>query len=164
MHTVDGLTVTLVGDLKNGRTVHSLVRLLSNYNILKLNYVSPESLRMPDDIINEIRKSGINQKEYTNLHDLRKVISDTDVLYVTRIQRERMDPSEYEKVDKDYCINNAMLEKSKQNMIVMHPFPRNNEINPEVDGDKRAAYFRQMEYGMFVRMALLALVRKIYIY
>ncbi len=160
MGTVNGLTVTLVGDLKNGRTVHSLVRILSHYQVT-LNYVSPNSLRMPDDIKNEIRKSGINQKEYTDLHE---VISDTDVLYVTRIQRERfLDLSEYEMVKDYYIVNNAILSNSKPHMIVMHPLPRMNEIDPEVDFDDRAAYFRQMKYGMFVRMALLALVRYRYI-
>ncbi|CAB4376032.1 unnamed protein product [Rhizophagus irregularis] len=153
--TVNGLTVTLLGDLKNGRTVHSLVRILSKYHIT-LNYVSPASLRMPDDVKNEIRKSGINQREYTDLHE---VISDTDVLYVTRIQRERfMDLSEYEMVKDAYIINNAILSNSKPQMIVMHPLPRVNEIDHEVDFDDRAAYFRQMRYGMFVRMALLALI------
>ncbi|CAG8518924.1 15113_t:CDS:10 [Funneliformis mosseae] len=153
--TVNGLTVTLVGDLKNGRTVHSLVRVLSHYHV-KLNYVSPNSLRMPDEIKNEIRKIGIDQRECTDLHE---VISSTDVLYVTRMQRERFsDLSEYEMVKDYYIINNATLSNAKPNVIVMHPLPRMNEIDPEVDFDDRAAYFRQMKYGMFVRMALLALV------
>jgi len=159
--TVNGLTVTLLGDLKNGRTVHSLVRILSKYQIT-LNYVSPISLRMPDNVKNEIRKSGIKQREYTDLHE---VISDTDVLYVTRIQRERfLDLSEYETVKNAYIINNAILSKAKQHMIVMHPLPRINEIDTEVDFDDRAAYFRQMRYGMFVRMALLSLVGFCFLY
>lgn len=141
--------------------MHSLVRILSKYHVT-LNYVSPASLRMPDDVKNEIRKSGINQREYTDLHE---VISDTDVLYVTRIQRERfLDLSEYEMIKDAYIINNAILSNSKPQMIVMHPLPRVNEIDPEVDFDDRAAYFRQMKYGMFVRMALLALVSFLTIY
>ncbi|CAG8604371.1 12599_t:CDS:10, partial [Racocetra fulgida] len=152
--TVNGLTVTLVGDLKNGRTVHSLVRVLSQYQVA-LNYVSPTSLRIPDEIKTEVRKRGVRQKEYT---DLESVLAETDVLYVTRIQRERFtDPIEYERVKDSYTINNATLSRSKPNMIVMHPLPRVNEIDPEVDFDDRAVYFRQMKYGMFVRMALLAM-------
>ncbi|CAG8597332.1 6795_t:CDS:10, partial [Cetraspora pellucida] len=153
--TVNGLTITIVGDLKNGRTVHSLVRVLSQYHVT-LNYVSPSSLRIPDEIKTEVRKTrGIRQKEYT---DLESVISETDVLYVTRIQRERFtDPVEYERVKDSFIINNATLSRSKPNMIVMHPLPRMNEIDPEVDFDDRAVYFRQMKYGMFVRMALLAM-------
>ncbi|CAH1761161.1 8334_t:CDS:10 [Entrophospora sp. SA101] len=154
--TVNGLTITLVGDLKNGRTVHSLVRILAQYHV-KLNYVSPNSLCMPTQIKNEIRKiSNIQQNEYTDLDD---IIADTDVLYVTRIQRERFsDAAEYEKIKDAYVINNSTLRKCKFQMIIMHPLPRINEIDPEVDFDERAAYFRQMRYGMFVRMALLALV------
>ncbi|CAJ0751370.1 16226_t:CDS:2, partial [Entrophospora sp. SA101] len=155
--TVNGLTITLVGDLKNGRTVHSLVRILAQYHV-KLNYVSPNSLCMPTQIKNEIRKiSNIQQNEYTDLDD---IIADTDVLYVTRIQRERFsDAAEYEKIKDAYVINNSTLRKCKFQMIIMHPLPRINEIDPEVDFDERAAYFRQMRYGMFVRMALLALER-----
>ncbi|CAG8447257.1 3648_t:CDS:2, partial [Scutellospora calospora] len=153
--TVNGLTITIVGDLKNGRTVHSLVRVLSQYQVT-LNYVSPVSLRLPDEIKMEVRKTrGIKQKEYT---DLESVIAETDVLYVTRIQRERFaDQTEYERIKDSYIINNSTLSRSKPNMIVMHPLPRVNEIDPEVDFDERAVYFRQMKYGMFVRMALLAM-------
>ncbi|KAJ3298328.1 hypothetical protein HK104_010904 [Borealophlyctis nickersoniae] len=153
--TVNGLTITMVGDLKNGRTVHSLVKLLSQYDV-KINYVSPPSLRMPDHIKSEITKLGVQQSEYTSLED---VIATTDVLYVTRIQRERFnDPEEYEAVKNSYIITNKVLLRAKQHMIVMHPLPRVNEIDPEVDFDQRAAYFRQMRYGLYVRMALLALV------
>lgn len=153
--TVNGLTITLVGDLKNGRTVHSLVKLLSMYDV-KINYVSPTSLRMPDEIIKEVAKTGIQQQEFS---DLNAVIGSTDVLYVTRIQKERFaNVDEYEKVHGSYIITNAVMQKAKPHMIVMHPLPRINEIDPEVDFDQRAAYFRQMRYGLYVRMALLALV------
>ncbi|RHZ87337.1 hypothetical protein Glove_37g74 [Diversispora epigaea] len=155
--TVNGLTITIVGDLKNGRTVHSLVRILSQYQV-SLNYVSPASLCMPEEVKAEIRKTSekIKQNEYVDLDD---VIAETDVLYMTRIQRERFDNiEEYNKVNSSYVVNNATLSKSKPHMIVMHPLPRVNEVDPEVDFDDRAAYFRQMKYGMFVRMALLALI------
>ncbi|ORX76323.1 carbamoyl-phosphate synth [Anaeromyces robustus] len=153
--TLNNLTITLVGDLKNGRTVHSLCRLLSNYQI-KINYVSPESLRMPKEIIEELNTLNIPQKEFT---DLNEVIADTDVLYVTRIQKERFENEEdYKKVFNSYVINNSVLSNAKSTMIVMHPLPRVNEISPEVDFDPRAAYFRQMKYGLYVRMALLSLV------
>ncbi|CAG8559147.1 12915_t:CDS:2 [Ambispora leptoticha] len=154
--TVNGLCVTLVGDLKNGRTVHSLVKILAQYHVT-LNYVSPTSLKMPEEVKTEVRKAGgTPQNEYT---DLNGVIAQTDVLYVTRIQRERFaDLAEYERVKNSYVVNNALLSRAKSHMIVMHPLPRVSEIDPEVDFDQRAAYFRQMRYGMFVRMALLALV------
>jgi carbamoyl-phosphate synthase/aspartate carbamoyltransferase len=153
--TVNGLTITMVGDLKHGRTVHSLVHLLSMYHVT-LNYVAPESLRMPREVWNEVEKSGTKQAEYT---ELSQVIADTDVLYVTRVQQERFtDEDEYERVKNVYRVDNALLNHAKSHMIVMHPLPRMGEIAPEVDFDQRAAYFRQMRYGLYVRMALLALV------
>lgn len=152
---VDGLTVTMLGDLKYGRTVHSLARLLSLYKI-KLNYVSPEILKMPAEIMTEIQQQGVHQSEFDDLDD---VISETDVLYVTRVQKERFsDLSEYEIVKNAFVITTETLKKAKDEMIVMHPLPRVGEISMEVDDDPRAAYFRQMEYGLYVRMALLAMV------
>ncbi|MDI6845504.1 MAG: aspartate carbamoyltransferase [Candidatus Saccharicenans sp.] len=153
---LDNLTVTMLGDLKYGRTVHSLARLLTRFDNIKLNYVSPELLRMPREVMEEVAEKGIPQKEYTVLDEVLPV---TDVLYVTRVQRERFDNlEEYEKVKDAYVITPKTLEKAKQKMIVMHPLPRVNEIDMEVDKDPRAAYFRQMEYGLYVRMALLAMV------
>ncbi|KAF9157890.1 hypothetical protein BGX20_003674, partial [Mortierella sp. AD010] len=153
--TVNGLTITLVGDLKNGRTVHSLVKLLAYYHVT-LNFVSPASLRMPDEVKGELTKVGIAFTEYS---DLNEVIADSDVVYVTRVQKERFaDLAEYERVKSAYVINNKMMSKAKTQMVVMHPLPRVTEIEPEVDFDQRAAYFRQMRYGLYVRMALLALV------
>jgi carbamoyl-phosphate synthase/aspartate carbamoyltransferase len=153
--TVNGLAITLVGDLKNGRTVHSLVRLLSMYHV-QLHYVSPPSLRMPREVVEDVAKAGIQQTEHETLD---QIIGNTDVLYVTRVQQERFDSvEEYERVKDAYRIDNALLTRAKENMIVMHPLPRVNEIAPEVDFDPRAAYFRQMRYGLYVRMALLALV------
>ncbi|RCI03295.1 hypothetical protein CU098_003521, partial [Rhizopus stolonifer] len=153
--TVNGLTVTLVGDLKNGRTVHSLVKLLSYYQVT-INYVCPESLSMPKDVVEAIEAAGIKQNFYSSLDE---VIGTTDVLYMTRIQKERFDTEDdYLRVKDAFILNNNVLSKAKSQMIVMHPLPRVNEIEPEVDFDQRAAYFRQMRYGLYVRMALLALV------
>lgn len=153
--TVNGLTITLVGDLKNGRTVHSLVKILAYYQVT-LNYVSPDSLSMPKEVMEEVEAAGVKQNVYSSLDD---VIGSTDVLYMTRIQKERFASEEEYKAVKDaYILNNDMLSKAKSQMIVMHPLPRVNEIEPEVDFDQRAAYFRQMRYGLYVRMALLALV------
>jgi aspartate carbamoyltransferase len=155
LNQVDGLTVTMLGDLKYGRTVHSLARLLSLYDI-KLNYVSPEILRMPSEIIQELNEKNIVQKEYTTLDE---VLPQTDVLYVTRVQKERFENlDEYESVKDAYVITPEVMRAAKDRMIVMHPLPRVGEISMEFDNDPRAAYFRQMEYGLYVRMALLAMV------
>ncbi len=152
---VDGLTITMLGDLKYGRTVHSLARLLSLYNV-KINYVSPDILRMPRELIEEIAAKGIPQAEYATLD---QVLPETDVLYVTRVQKERFEnPEEYERVKDSYVITPEVMKAAKQDMIVMHPLPRVNEISVDFDDDPRAAYFRQMEYGLYVRMALLAMV------
>jgi len=155
LERVDGLTVTLLGDLKNGRTVHSLARLLSLF-VVRVNYVSPEILRMPPALVEELKAKGLPQKEYT---ELEPVLAETDVLYVTRVQKERFeDPEAYERVKGAYVITPDMLRQAKDEMIVMHPLPRVGEISMEVDDDPRAAYFRQMEYGLYLRMALLAMV------
>ena len=152
---MDGLTVTMLGDLKYGRTVHSLARLLTLYNA-RLNYVSPEILRMPPEIMSEIRVKDIHQREFTSLET---ILPETDVLYVTRVQKERFtDPEAYESVKNTYVLTPEIMTHAKQHMIVMHPLPRVTEISMDVDDDPRAAYFRQMEYGLYVRMALLAMV------
>ena len=152
---VDGLTVTMVGDLKYGRTVHSLSRLLSLFDV-NLEFVSPEILRMPEEITDELGESDTAFRSHDSIE---AVIHDTDVLYVTRVQKERFgDQSGYEAVKDLFVVTPSSMEKAKQRMIVMHPLPRVNEIAMEVDDDPRAAYFRQMEYGMYVRMALLAMV------
>ena len=152
---LDNLTVTMLGDLKYGRTVHSLARLLSLYKV-KLNYVSPDILKMPKEVMDEVSQKGISQAEFDSLE---KVLLETDVLYVTRVQKERFeDPADYEKVKGAYVIDPAIMKAAKQDMIVMHPLPRVGEISVDFDDDPRAAYFRQMEYGLYVRMALLAMV------
>lgn len=152
---VDGMTVTMLGDLKYGRTVHSLARLLSLFNV-RLNYVSPDILKMPKEVMDEVGAKGIPQAEFSTLE---KVLPETDVLYVTRVQKERFeDPADYEKVKSAYVIDPVIMQAAKQDMIVMHPLPRVTEISMDFDDDPRAAYFRQMEYGLYVRMALLAMV------
>ncbi|MCC6955859.1 MAG: aspartate carbamoyltransferase [Anaerolineales bacterium] len=155
LRQVDGLTVTMLGDLKYGRTVHSLARLLSLYQV-RLNYVSPDLLRMPREIIDELGQKSVAQAEFTSLDE---ALPESDVLYVTRVQKERFeDEALYESVKGAFVITPETLTKAKDEMIVMHPLPRVGEISLEVDDDPRAAYFRQMEYGLYVRMALLALV------
>lgn len=152
---VDGLTITMVGDLKYGRTVHSLSRLLSLYDV-KLNFVSPEILRLPEEIISELESKGIPIQEDTLLN---QALTETDVLYVTRIQKERFEePQDYENVKGTYVITSQSLAVAREDLILMHPLPRVGEISMDLDDDPRAAYFRQMEYGMYVRMALLAMV------
>ena len=152
---VDGLTVTMLGDLKYGRTVHSLARLLSLF-VVRLNYISPDILRMPAELVKKLEAKGVSQKEYSTLET---VLAETDVLYVTRVQKERFENlDDYEKVKGAYVITPDTLKQSKDEMIVMHPLPRVGEISLEIDPDPRAAYFRQMEYGLYVRMALLAMV------
>jgi carbamoyl-phosphate synthase/aspartate carbamoyltransferase/dihydroorotase len=153
--TVNGLTVTMVGDLKHGRTVHSLAQLLTNYRV-HLCYVSPPQLRMPQDIVDEIHAKGIPQDFYTSLDE---ILPKTDVLYMTRIQRERFtSEEEYAAVRGSYRLTPQVLTRAKERMIVMHPLPRLDEISGEVDSDPRAAYFRQAEFGMYIRMALLTAV------
>jgi aspartate carbamoyltransferase catalytic subunit len=152
---IDGMTVTMLGDLKYGRTVHSLARLLSLFKV-RINYVSPEILRMPREVMDEVSAKGIAQAEFDSLEN---GLPETDVLYVTRVQKERFeDPAEYEKVKGAYVIDPEIMKAAKQEMIVMHPLPRVGEISVDFDDDPRAAYFRQMEYGLYVRMALLAMV------
>lgn len=152
---VDGLTVTMLGDLKYGRTVHSLARLLSLFKV-QLCYVSPEILRMPVEITAELDEYQALQEEHVSLDT---VLSRSDVLYVTRVQKERFaDMNDYEGVKSIYNITPEVMGGAKDRMIVMHPLPRVGEISMEFDDDPRAAYFRQMEYGLYVRMALLAMV------
>ena len=153
------MTVTLVGDLKHGRTVHSLVRLLALFPGLRLVYVAPDSLAMPQDVIDELRATAPALEQVVGSgRSLQDVIAETDVLYVTRVQKERFaSEDEYKAVAGSYCVDAALLARAKAagSMIVMHPLPRLQEIATEVDADPRAAYFRQMQNGMFVRMAIL---------
>ncbi|XP_058063650.1 CAD protein [Anopheles bellator] len=153
--TVNGLTITMVGDLKHGRTVHSLARLLTLYNV-NMRYVCPAGLEMPDRVREFVDRKGISQRQCTTLEE---AIADTDVLYMTRIQRERFATEEdYQKCCGQLVLTPQTMTFAKRRMIVMHPLPRVLEISTEIDNDPRAAYFRQAEYGMYVRMALLTMV------
>ncbi|OWB59021.1 hypothetical protein B5S28_g5143 [[Candida] boidinii] len=154
--TVNGITVTFMGDLKYGRPVHSLCRLLRHYQV-RIQLVAPPELRLPEHLRQELIDAGMSVIESTEL--TKEIISKSDVLYCTRVQQERFaDPAEYERLKDSYIVDNKILGFAKQHMCVMHPLPRVNEIREEVDFDQRAAYFRQMRYGLFVRMALLAMV------
>ncbi|AIZ56641.1 aspartate carbamoyltransferase [Candidatus Methanoplasma termitum] len=153
--SLEGLNIVLVGDLKYGRTVHSLAEALTMFGA-KLTLVAPESLQMPKDIYNHIVEKGCKPVKTAVLED---VIDQADVLYVTRIQKERFpDPAEYQKVAGTYRIGNAILREAKSDMIVMHPLPRLDEILPEVDDTQHAKYFEQAFNGVPVRMALLCAI------
>ncbi len=153
---IDGLKVAMVGDLRYGRTVHSLTRLLMQYKDISLRFVSPDILRLPMTLMNELIDRGVKVRRS---HDVADVIENADVLYVTRIQKERFsDPKQYEEVKDCYEITTELMTRAKKNMVVMHPLPRVGEIHYRVDDDPRAAYFRQVKNGMYVRMALLAAV------
>lgn len=153
--TIDGLKVAMVGDLRYGRTVHSLTKLLLQYNV-SLRFVSPEILRLPLTVMNKVIDAGVDVRE---THDVADVIENADVLYVTRVQKERFsDLAQYEQVKNYYEITTELMEKAKEKMVVMHPLPRVGEIHYDVDKDPRAAYFRQVQNGMYIRMALLAAV------
>jgi aspartate carbamoyltransferase catalytic subunit len=153
-NTIDGLKVALIGDLRYGRTVHSLAYALAFYNI-ELYLISPESLRMRKDVIQTV-KSNIRVTENANLEE---IIPQIDVLYVTRIQKERFpDASEYAKVKGAYKIDVKTLSNAKKDMIILHPLPRIDEIAAEVDFTPQARYFQQVWNGIVVRMALLSLV------
>ncbi len=153
--TIDGLKIAMVGDLRYGRTVHSLTKLLLQYDV-SLRFVSPEILRMPLSYMNQVIDSGLDVRE---THDVADVIENADVLYVTRVQKERFaDLAQYEQVKDHYEITSELMEQAKEKMVIMHPLPRVGEIHYDVDKDPRAAYFRQVQNGMFIRMALLAAV------
>ncbi len=155
--SVDGRTITLVGDLLNGRTVHSLTTLLLLYKPKAIYLVAPPELRMPVDIVGKIKSLGVGVDEREELNDF---LNQTDVLYVTRVQKERFNNLDvYEKLKDRFVITRDTMKNLKKDAIVMHPFPRVAEIEKEVDADPRAVYLREeMQNGMFVRMALLSLV------
>jgi len=152
---VDGLTIALVGDLKHGRTVHSLADLLANYDV-RFQFVAPDALRMPAEIVGRLRAKGLS---VTETSDLAGTIPVADVVYMTRIQRERFeDAAEYDRLKDAFVLTRDALDPAKETITVMHPLPRVNEIATDVDGLPGAAYFRQAANGVPVRMALLSLV------
>ncbi len=155
MGGIEGNNVTILGDLKYGRTAHSLAEALTVFGA-KLTFVAPETLQMPKDTVDQVKKLG---GDPTITSDIEGVIADTDVLYITRIQKERFpDPAEYQKVAGTYRVDREMLREAKKDMIVMHPLPRIDEIAPEVDSTAHAKYFQQAFNGIPVRMALLTSV------
>lgn len=152
---LNNLTVTLAGDLKNGRTVHSLSWLLGKYGP-RFYFVSPEELRMPEEITKMLRDDGIEVIETTNLA---QAAAKTDVLYMTRIQKERFaDPVEYERLKGIYVVNKNFIQSAKHGITIMHPLPRLDEISRDVDEYEGAAYFRQAANGVPIRMAVIALI------
>jgi aspartate carbamoyltransferase catalytic subunit len=150
--TLENLNIFLVGDLKYGRTVHSLMMAMSNFNPT-FNFISPESLKMPDEYKDFLDSKGIKYYEHTEFTD---IISEADVMYVTRVQRERFsDPMDYERVKNAYVLRRDMLQDTKENLKILHPLPRVNEIHTDVDADPRAYYFPQALNGVYTRMAII---------
>ena len=153
-HTFEGLTIGLCGDLKFGRTVHSLVAAMARYTGVKFVFIAPEELKFPRYIIEEeLESRGIEYKEVTSMEE---AMPELDVLYMTRVQKERFfNEADYIRLKDTYILTPDKLEPAKKDMIVMHPLPRVNEIAVSVDDDPRAAYFPQAKNGMFIRMALI---------
>lgn len=150
--TLENINIFLVGDLKHGRTVHSLLMAMSEFNPT-FNFVSPALLRMPQEYKDYLDEKGIKYYEHEELDDN---IKHADIIYVTRVQRERFsDPMEYEKVKNAYILKNKMLEGTKDNLRILHPLPRVNEIDTDVDPNPKAYYFEQAENGVYARMALM---------
>ncbi|KAM9893075.1 hypothetical protein OXX69_011823, partial [Metschnikowia pulcherrima] len=154
--TVNGITVTFMGDLKYGRPVHSLLYLLRHYQV-RVQLVSPKELALPSSIKEMLESNNMLISETEELTP--DIIAKSDVLYCTRVQAERFqDKEKYLRLKDTYVVDNRILSHAKQHMCVMHPLPRTSEVKEEVDFDQRAAYFRQMRYGLYIRMALLAMV------
>ena len=151
--TLENLNICLVGDLKYGRTVHSLLQAMSHFRPT-FTFIAPDELKMPDEYKTFCKKHNIPFTESTELHDN---FNDADILYMTRVQRERFsDLMEYERVKNVYTLNNAMLEKSKPNLRILHPLPRVTEIAQDVDANEKAYYFQQAQNGLYVRQAILS--------
>ena len=150
----ENLTIGLCGDLKFGRTVHSLIDSLARYNNIKFVLISPNELRIPDYIREDILEAG--NHEYVELTKLEDAMPELDILYMTRVQRERFfNEEEYMRMKDFYILDNNKMTLAKEDMLVLHPLPRVNEISVEVDKDPRAAYFKQAQFGVYVRMALI---------
>ena len=150
----EGHTIGFCGDLKFGRTVHSLTEAMCRYKNVKFVFISPEELKIPDWVSNFLDEANIPYSTASRLED---VIGDLDILYMTRVQKERFfNEQDYLRLKDSYILDKAKMELARKDMIVLHPLPRVNEISPEVDSDPRAAYFKQVKYGMYARMALIA--------
>ena len=148
-----GFTIGLCGDLKFGRTVHSLINALLRYDDIKFVLISPEELKVPDYIREAIEEAGCEYEEVTNLDD---VMGDLDILYMTRVQRERFfNEEDYIRLKDSFILTKDKMKEAREDMLVLHPLPRVNEISVKVDKDPRAVYFKQAQYGVYVRMALI---------
>lgn len=150
---LDNFTIGFCGDLKFGRTVHSLIHALLRYENINFIFISPEELRVPDYVIDELREKNIPYEEVISLEEH---IDKLDLLYMTRVQKERFfNEEDYVRLKDFYILDKKKLRKAKEDMLVLHPLPRVNEISVEIDDDPRAAYFDQVQYGKYVRMALI---------
>ena len=151
---LDNLTIGLCGDLKFGRTVHSLITAMSRYNGIKFILISPEELKIPEYVKEEILDK--NNIPYIETNNIETYMKDLDILYMTRVQRERFfNEEDYLRLKDYYILNESKLENAKKDLCIMHPLPRVNEISVEVDDDPRACYFKQVRYGKYIRMALI---------
>lgn len=151
---LDHLTIGFCGDLKFGRTVHSLIKALSRYSNIKVILIAPQELRLPDYMLAEMAENS--RLEFREVETMEEVMPELDILYMTRVQKERfLDEEEFNRVKDSFVLDPSKLRTAKSDMIVLHPLPRVNEITRAVDNDPRAAYFRQVENGKFVRMALI---------
>lgn len=153
MGRLDNFTIGFCGDLKFGRTVHSLIHALLRYENINFIFISPEELRVPDYVIDELKEKNIPYEEVISLEEH---IDKLDLLYMTRVQKERFfNEEDYIRLKDFYILDKKKMDKAKENMLVLHPLPRVNEISVEIDDDPRAAYFDQVQYGRYVRMALI---------
>ncbi len=159
--TIGNFTIGLCGDLKFGRTVHSLINALVRYEGIKFIFISPEELKVPDYITDMLKEKNIPYEEVIRLEN---IMPELDFLYMTRVQRERFfNEEDYVRLKDFYILDKAKMELAKKDMLVLHPLPRVNEISIEVDDDPRAAYFRQVQYGVYVRMALILTLLDIHV-
>ena len=153
LYSIENINIVMIGDLKYGRTVHSLLEALSFFNPT-FTFVAPDELKMPDEYKLFLRGKGI---PYTETRSIEKALGDADIVYMTRVQRERFsDPMEYERVKNVYILKNSMRENTKPNMRSLHPLPRVGEIDTDVDGNPKAYYFKQTENGVYTRMAIIS--------
>lgn len=153
-HRLTNLTIGICGDLKFGRTVHSLIAAMSRYENIKFVLISPKELKIPDYVKKDMLEK--NNIEYYETTDIEEKISELDILYMTRVQKERFfNEDDYVRLKDYYILNKEKLEKAKEDLCIMHPLPRVNEISTDVDDDKRACYFKQAKYGKYIRMALI---------
>ena len=153
-HRLSNLTIGICGDLKFGRTVHSLITAMSRYSNIKIVLISPDELKLPDYVKTDVLEK--NHMEYVETNNMEEYMSELDILYMTRVQQERFfNEEDYIRLKDYYILNKEKLENAKTDLCIMHPLPRVNEIAVEVDDDPRACYFKQARYGKFIRMALI---------